>query len=791
MGKGKDTASHTDIDRLALDALPMNVAVLDEHGIVVATNRTWEEFGRKNDLSMTTLGSSYLDVCDAADEPTADETAKGIREILAGERTEFSLEYPCHSPTERRWFLMSATKTKTGDKPYVVVAHLNITNRKEREFQVERYQTIIQNAPLVLFVFDKDGTVMLSEGRGLDALGVADGEIVGESMFDRHDELSDIANDVTRALSGERVHATREYEGLVFESAYQPVLDDFGNVERVVGVAIDVTKRERHEQVLAALSDLTRVLLETETTDEVCEIAIDGAKDVLDLPETLIALYDEDERTLRVRAGELRDGTIADLLDIESHDGLAWQSFIENEPKSENGVAVLPLGNHGVFVTKTEDESGFDVAELCSAAVESALGRADRERTLREQEATLRRQNAALERLNELNEGIRRIDRALVEARSRDEIERAVCTRLASGGPYRFAWVGENDPGTKTVVPRESAGIGRGFLDAVTVSPDNVAATDPTGIAVRTGRAQVVQDVLRDPPSEPWRREALKRGYRSACALPLRYKDAVYGVLTVYSDRQGTFDELERAVLVDVSQTVAYAINAVESKKALVGGEVVELRFDVVDSSIVFVAIERETGGRVEFMGVVSEPDGTLKTFFTVRDATVEDVQAVAAHSLEITDIQHVSYRNSNALFSAALTDSSFIGTLLNHGAVPETFIVDDLPAQVVVRLPANADIRTFVEVLQRRFPDIELRSRRQREGGLTTGDFDVALTETLTDRQRETLETAYYSGFFDSPRKSTGEEVGRSLGISQPTFQHHLRAAERKLLSRLLESGV
>ncbi|MFB9806590.1 bacterio-opsin activator domain-containing protein [Haladaptatus pallidirubidus] len=180
-----------------------------------------------------------------------------------------------------------------------------------------------------------------------------------------------------------------------------------------------------------------------------------------------------------------------------------------------------------------------------------------------------------------------------------------------------------------------------------------------------------------------------------------------------------------------------------------------------------------------------------VKTFFTVRDATVEEVQAVASRSLEIIDIEHVSDRNSTALFSATLTDSSFIGTLLDHGAVPETFLVDDLPARVVARLPANADIRTFVEVLQRRFPGIELRSRRQRERAVTTGNFDVALTETLTNRQRETLETAYYSGFFDSPRKSTGEEVGRSLGISQPTFQHHLRAAERKLLSQLLESSV
>ncbi|WP_266077361.1 bacterio-opsin activator domain-containing protein [Haladaptatus caseinilyticus] len=784
--------SQIDISRLALDTLPVNVAVLDDRGVVVATNGTWEEFGRENGLTTTTLGSSYLDVCDTANDPTARKAATGIRDILGGKQTEFTLEYPCHSPTEKRWFIMYAMGATTGDNSYVVVAHLNVTDRKQQEFQVERYQTIVQNVPLVLFVLDADGTFTLSEGRGLASLGLTDGEVVGESVYDRYGEVPQIVADCDAALSGEQVRSTTELGDLVFEVVYRPVLNGEGEVDRVVGVAIDVTKRERHEQVLGSLSDLTRELLEAETPGDVCALAVEGAATVLDLPETFIALYDESERALRVRAGELPDETFPDgLLETEDDGGLAWQSFIKNEPRFSDEIAILPLSSHGVFVTKVSDDATLDVAELCAAAVESALGRADRERTLREHEATLRRQNAALERLNELNESIRGIDRALVEARSRDEIEQAVCTRLTSGGPYRFGWIGEHDPGTKTVNPRESAGVSRGFLDTVTVTPDDIDSTDPTGTAMRTGRAQVVQDVLREPPSEPWQREALKRGYRSVCALPLHYEDAVYGVLTVYSDRKGTFDDLERAVLDDVSQTVAYAINAVESKKALTGGDVIELKFDVVDPAIVFVSVASETGGRVEFKGMVSESDGAPKCFFTVRDAAIEDVLDVASHSLEIIDVEHVSDRYDSTLFSATLTESSFIGTLLDHGAVPESFFVEDLPGRVIVRLPANADIRTFVEVLQRRFPAIELRSRRQREHTSKSGNLDVLLTETLTERQRETLEAAYFSGFFDSPRKSTGEEVGRSLGISQPTFQHHLRAAERKLLSQLLERGV
>ncbi|MDG5820643.1 helix-turn-helix domain-containing protein [Natronococcus sp. A-GB7] len=62
------------------------------------------------------------------------------------------------------------------------------------------------------------------------------------------------------------------------------------------------------------------------------------------------------------------------------------------------------------------------------------------------------------------------------------------------------------------------------------------------------------------------------------------------------------------------------------------------------------------------------------------------------------------------------------------------------------------------------------------------------SLEGRLTDRQREVLRMAYLSGYFESPRRSTGQEVTESLGISHPTFAQHLRAAQRKLCDSLFE---
>jgi len=64
--------------------------------------------------------------------------------------------------------------------------------------------------------------------------------------------------------------------------------------------------------------------------------------------------------------------------------------------------------------------------------------------------------------------------------------------------------------------------------------------------------------------------------------------------------------------------------------------------------------------------------------------------------------------------------------------------------------------------------------------------DLYSRFMDALTDRQREVVQTAYYSGFFESPRENTGEEVATMLDISPPAFYEHVRAVQRKLFAAL-----
>jgi PAS domain S-box-containing protein len=91
-------------------------------------------------------GTNYLAVCDTASGEHSEEAvpfAYGIREVLSGKRRHFELEYPCHSPDEKRWFVGRVTPIE-GDAPrQVIVAHEDITERKGSEQAMRETETLL------------------------------------------------------------------------------------------------------------------------------------------------------------------------------------------------------------------------------------------------------------------------------------------------------------------------------------------------------------------------------------------------------------------------------------------------------------------------------------------------------------------------------------------------------------------------------------------------------------------------------------------------------------------------
>jgi PAS domain S-box-containing protein len=114
----------------------------------------------------------------------------------------------------------------------------------------ERLRTVVGRAPIVLWAVDRKGIFTLSDGAGLQALGLAPGEAVGQSVFEMYARFPDVVDYVRRAMAGEEVTATVDVGSAIFESHFTPLRGDGGRVEGVIGVSTDVTERVTAERAL-------------------------------------------------------------------------------------------------------------------------------------------------------------------------------------------------------------------------------------------------------------------------------------------------------------------------------------------------------------------------------------------------------------------------------------------------------------------------------------------------------------------------------------------------------------
>lgn len=132
-----------------LNSLRSHIAVLNEEGIIIAVNTPWNQFASRNGLAEQFCGPgiNYLQSCDEATGECSEEAsavASGIREVIAGQQEYFYLEYPCHSPSEQRWFSVRVTRFEMNCSGHVVVAHDDITQRILAEFQLQETSRLLE-----------------------------------------------------------------------------------------------------------------------------------------------------------------------------------------------------------------------------------------------------------------------------------------------------------------------------------------------------------------------------------------------------------------------------------------------------------------------------------------------------------------------------------------------------------------------------------------------------------------------------------------------------------------------
>jgi PAS domain S-box-containing protein len=402
-------------------------------------------------------------------------------------------------------------------------------------------------------------------------------------------------------------------------------------------------------------------------------------------------------------------------------------------------------------------------------------------------ERTLERQADRLKTLDRVNAVIRDVNRALVRASTREEIEQAVCENLVDAAVYRFAWVGELAATGDRVEPRAWAGEGEEYLDERTSAASDGEDDVTAATAVRESRTIVAQNIEENPAYEHWRDAALDRGFESAAAVPLRYRDRTFGCLCLYAPRPNAFDESEREVLAELGETIGYALSAAQQRRALTTDTVVELEIAVPEGPF-FVDAAARTGAKISVEGVDDGEGRRLAEYQLVPTEAVERVLEVAED--RGVGAERVADYGERALLSVRDDGRSVAALVADQGGVLRDACADGDGGRITVELPQETDVRAVLDAIRAEYPAAELRAQREHERTSTQGiKFRDGFEEALTDRQREVLEVAYLAGYFDWPRGSTAEEVADRLGVAAPTFHEHIRRIENKLLSAFFDA--
>ena len=246
--------------RAVLDSVASEIVVLDRDGVIIQVNEPWRRFaaanGSDNAVGRVDVGSDYLVACQMAADLAVDGAQRaldGIHGVLNGFLSAFSIEYPCHSPTEQRWFSMTVTPLLDVAQGGVVIEHSDISERERQRQALQesenRFVQFMDRLPAVAFIKDESGDLVFGN-RSLERFhGIADWRDKRLDQLFPAAELAKIQADDQFALANGSHVAEEELTDAQGEKrhyqAHKFRINRQGRPPLLGGIAIDVTEQRR------------------------------------------------------------------------------------------------------------------------------------------------------------------------------------------------------------------------------------------------------------------------------------------------------------------------------------------------------------------------------------------------------------------------------------------------------------------------------------------------------------------------------------------------------------------
>jgi PAS domain S-box-containing protein len=697
---------------------------------------------------------------------------------------------------------------------YVAIQR-DITDRIEHEQELELLRTLVDSANDAVYAIDQEtGSIEYANDTASDMLGydrdeyaemtAVDISTMFETIDDFHEHVDSSEGTQTRTVG----HDHRRKNGTTVPVEVSAKSVSFDDDLYRIAIARDISDRrarmgelEEYQRSLERLNDATIELLRTDSRVQLRDHILDATADIFADGDVAYLAFDQEANALH--PVDIKGMDLAgDQSEIQSKpgDSIIWEAFADATVREVRDVdepwiraegpetwLLIPIEGEGLVLVGRRSDSPFqdravEIAKLVSTVGEDAFERIAWEAQLREKRGELELTNRRLSELTRVNEHVRKLQNGLLQAETRDEIERDVCQSLGQLEDVELVWIGGYQPGQDAIEPRAWAGGRETYLDATDfeVIEDNRA---PSVRTVDQGHPVGIQSVADRLDEGEWYRSALKQGFGSALSVPISHDDVLYGVLTVYESAPMSFLEQREVVFAELGETIARAITMVEQRRSLGSGDRIELEFetDEVDSPCAVMARKLDTAMTVD--GIVSRGEETYYIYGEAEDTTASKIRSAADEIPSLRQIRILDEDETTVQFELRTDHRIPPVTIVESGGKFHQVRVTPTECRLLGSYHDAAQINTVIDSFTKRHPAWQLRARR-RQGTLTGAVGSDRARERLTDRQFEILSAAFHSGYFEWHRKTTGEELAEMFDVSPPTVYRHLRLGLRELVA-------
>lgn len=500
--------------------------------------------------------------------------------------------------------------------------------------------------------------------------------------------------------------------------------------------------------------------------------------------------------------GETPPKTLKFADPIQEESSAIWQAYKQRETKhlSEQLLTAdsdrmdlqdkcgqaFPIGNCGVAVVYPNEEPHIqdtkkEIAKVVTTTAASGFQRLQFDNKHTEIENELSAKENKIAKLKSITDILHKAYNNITHGEKIEYVSSNICEELTDLDYIDFAWVGQTNSTKGYIKPVASSDKKNKYFTYIT-NTDNDKSGElppPEYQAVREEDTYIVRNIYSLTGNASWHRHALNNGFVSVASYPFSYNNSIEGVLSVYSASKGKFDTEYHRLLDNLASLLGGYVAAPTSQYTEDHGKYTAVKFSVSDNRCILYKIANELNCQIRVTTLLSVTAKKTKLLLQFADTSVKKVINQAESISAIADVCQIETSSDHLKMS--LKRPNIFTHAAEFNIIPSEVIAEPDGITFYVNIASNISNRVIINLFDSQYEDLLVLSQQQIDAdkldGVSSDD------PRLTDRQREVLFAAIEEGYFDVPKRATGDDIAELFDISSTSIHNHIKKSVNKIV--------